>query len=114
RSSFVDRPRKSEIESNAVLAPKKSDGSAVRPDARRVFPGAAFTALLLLLSACVSRVAPAPPPPAAVPPPSVAATAAAAHDWSDDVLYFVLVDRFADGDPGNDARVDRTAKGAFH
>lgn len=95
------------------MDPYKSDGPAVRPDARRVFPGAAFTALLLLLSACVSRVAPAPPPSAAVAPPSVAATAPA-HDWSDDVLYFVLVDRFADGDPGNDARVDRTAKGAFH
>src|SRR3989442_12595785 len=34
--------------------------------------------------------------------------------WSDDILYFVLVDRFADGDPGNDANVDRKAKGAFH
>jgi len=30
------------------------------------------------------------------------------------VLYFVVLDRFADGDPGNDAGVDRTAKGAFH
>ncbi len=34
--------------------------------------------------------------------------------WSDDVLYFVLVDRFADGDLGNDADVDRSAAGAFH
>ncbi|HEY4884502.1 MAG TPA: alpha-amylase family glycosyl hydrolase [Myxococcales bacterium] len=43
---------------------------------------------------------------AAVPKP--------ARPWSDDILYFVLVDRFADGDPGNDANVDRKAKGAFH
>src|SRR6266403_830292 len=43
---------------------------------------------------------------AAVPKP--------ARPWSDDILYFVLVDRFADGDPGNDANVDRRAKGAFH
>ncbi len=43
---------------------------------------------------------------AAVPKP--------ARPWSDDILYFVLVDRFADGDPGNDADVDRKAKGAFH
>ncbi len=35
-------------------------------------------------------------------------------DWSDEILYFVLVDRFADGDPSNDAAADRTAKGAFH
>src|SRR2546422_10082658 len=34
--------------------------------------------------------------------------------WSDDILYFVLVDRFADGDTTNDANVDRKAKGAFH
>jgi glycosidase len=37
-----------------------------------------------------------------------------ARPWSDDILYFVLVDRFADGDPGNNANVDRKAKGAFH
>jgi alpha-amylase len=43
---------------------------------------------------------------AAVPKP--------ARPWSDDILYFVLVDRFADGDAGNDANVDRKAKGAFH
>jgi len=43
---------------------------------------------------------------AAVPKP--------ARPWSDDILYFVLVDRFADGDLGNDANVDRKAKGAFH
>src|SRR5207248_11576006 len=47
----------------------------------------------------------------------LAAAAAApkpARPWSDDILYFVLVDRFADGDPTNDANVDRKAKGAFH
>jgi glycosidase len=37
-----------------------------------------------------------------------------ARPWADDILYFVLVDRFADGDKGNDANVDRKAKGAFH
>jgi alpha-amylase len=34
--------------------------------------------------------------------------------WEDSVLYFVLLDRFADGDAGNNVKVDRTAKGAFH
>jgi alpha-amylase len=73
----------------------------------------AATLAALLASACASRVAPAPP--AAVAAPATApATAAISRDWSDDVLYFVLVDRFADGDPGNDAKVDRAAKGAFH
>jgi len=28
---------------------------------------------------------------------------AAAHDWRDEVIYFVLLDRFANGNPGNDA-----------
>ncbi len=36
------------------------------------------------------------------------------RDWSDAILYFVIVDRFADGDPTNDANVDRAAKGTFH
>ena len=34
--------------------------------------------------------------------------------WSDDILYFVLVDRFADGDPTNNDHVDRAGKGTFH
>jgi alpha-amylase len=34
--------------------------------------------------------------------------------WSDEVLYFVLVDRFVDGDPTNDRNVDRSAPGCFH
>ena len=35
-------------------------------------------------------------------------------DWRDEVVYQVLVDRFADGDLGNDERVDRTAGGKYH
>ena len=34
--------------------------------------------------------------------------------WSDQIVYFVLVDRFADGDRGNDANADPKAPGAFH
>ena len=37
-----------------------------------------------------------------------------ARPWADEVLYSVLVDRFADGDVTNDAQVDRTGKGTFH
>jgi alpha-amylase len=53
----------------------------------------------LILAALLAAAAAAPKP---------------ARPWSDDILYFVLVDRFADGDPGNDTNVDRKAKGAFH
>ncbi|HTJ81016.1 MAG TPA: alpha-amylase family glycosyl hydrolase [Polyangiaceae bacterium] len=35
-------------------------------------------------------------------------------DWRDEVIYQVLVDRFADGDAGNDDRVDRNAMGRYH
>ncbi len=36
------------------------------------------------------------------------------RDWSDAVIYFVLVDRFADGDAGNNLGVDRANPGGWH
>jgi len=36
------------------------------------------------------------------------------RDWSDAVLYFVMLDRFADGDAGNNLNVDRKNPGGFH
>ncbi len=36
------------------------------------------------------------------------------ESWRDAVLYFVIVDRFADGDGNNNQNVDRNAKGTFH
>jgi alpha-amylase len=38
----------------------------------------------------------------------------AAADWSDDILYFVLIDRFADGDSANNRRVERNNPGGYH
>jgi alpha-amylase len=38
----------------------------------------------------------------------------ASTDWSDDVLYFVLVDRYADGDKANNFKVERTNPGGWH
>lgn len=35
-------------------------------------------------------------------------------EWPDAVVYFVVLDRFADGDQANDVAVDREAKGTFH
>ena len=35
-------------------------------------------------------------------------------DWRDEVIYQLLVDRFANGDPGNDFNVDLTAMGKWH
>src|SRR6476620_9520287 len=47
-------------------------------------------------------------------PTAAAPVAAPQFDWSKAVLYFAIVDRFADGDPSNDSQVDVNAKGTFH
>lgn len=36
------------------------------------------------------------------------------RDWSDAILYFVLLDRFADGDGGNNANLERRNPGGWH
>lgn len=38
----------------------------------------------------------------------------AARTWADEVLYFVLVDRFADGDTGNNLNLERRNPGGWH
>ncbi len=38
----------------------------------------------------------------------------AATNWSDEVLYFVLVDRYADGDGSNNYKVERSNPGGYH
>lgn len=67
--------------------------------------GIALTALLLAPSGCVD--------------PGEVATASyvtpiQVEDWRDEVIYQLLVDRFADGDPNNNFNVDRTAMGSYH
>lgn len=65
--------------------------------------------LFLLLAACSAAPRPADAPletaRAALPPDT---------DWSDDIVYFAIVDRFADGDPANNVNVDTQEKGTFH
>jgi glycosidase len=76
---------------------------------------AIFAAVLLSACATVPPVSsPVPQPPA-----NAVATAAPAGsnplpEWPDAVLYFVVLDRFADGDASNNANVDVSAKGTFH
>ena len=73
----------------------------------------ACAALALALVGCA--VSPQPPPvpqPAAEAAPPIAVTPQS--EWRDAILYFVVLDRFADGDPSNNLEVDRQAKGAFH
>lgn len=68
-------------------------------DLRRPALVPAVFLLLSFLAAAASGLPPSAPP---------------SKDWRDAVLYFVLIDRFADGDPSNDVAVDLKAKGAFH
>lgn len=78
--------------------------------------------VVLTVAGCAAerKAAPSVAPPAVpasstapVPQPS-ASPAPPLPDWRDAVLYFAIVDRFADGDRGNNLAVQRGAKGTFH
>ncbi len=45
---------------------------------------------------------------------TIVAAAPVPTPWPDSVIYFAIVDRFADGDPSNNTGVDINAKGTFH
>ncbi len=69
--------------------------------------------LLLAVAGSIASCATAP----TVPPPAASTEAVAIspqRDWSDAIIYFVLIDRFADGDSANNARVDRDNPGGYH
>ncbi len=86
----------------------------------------AFAAVVLLAGCAQNGGLVSPPPPPAGAPPTTETQAAGPRDatppvtvephseWAEAILYFAIVDRFADGDPSNNAKVDREAKGAFH
>jgi len=91
--------------------------------------GLSAAALMVVAASCATSPKPpdVPPthPPAAPPPapapaepkppePPPAPAGIQPRDWSSDVIYFVLIDRFADGDPANDVQVDPKQKGHFH
>jgi alpha-amylase len=62
------------------------------------------------LASCAS----APSQPGAAPASPGPAKVRPQRDWSDAILYFVILDRFADGDTANNAGVDRNNPGGFH
>ena len=74
--------------------------------------------LVAVLAACVTLTACAPSaPPATTPSPVETVVSAPPRElvaWPDAVVYFVVLDRFADGNRGNNANVDVNAKGTFH
>jgi len=83
-----------------------------------LLPLLALTSTLVTGIACAAG--PAPSPPAAtvqetVPPDTSAPVRVTPHaSWDEAILYAVLLDRFADGDPANNRDVQRDRKGTFH
>lgn len=81
---------------------------------RRHGVAACLAAVCIAAGACSPLHRPSVPAPAPAAASVSPAPLAGPFDWRDAVLYFVVLDRFADGDPGNNRQVDRGAKGAFH
>lgn len=79
-------------------------------------PAARLISLLLLLIAGAGAIGSCTAPPVVPPPTGSAApiVVSAQRDWSDAIIYFVLIDRFADGDSSNNASVDRGNPGGWH
>lgn len=73
-----------------------------------ILVGVVFLSLLMGCSSTPEPVTEAPAAP--VGPVNVAPQ----QSWDDAVLYFVILDRFADGDPTNNQDVDRNGPGSFH
>jgi glycosidase len=67
---------------------------------------------LLLALLCLGGCASAPPETATSPDKAVSVVPQ--RDWSDAVLYFVILDRFADGSAANNRNVDLANPGGFH
>lgn len=94
-----------------ALQPGPDRVPTVRGVAPRVAPGwlAAVLALVLVLAGGSCASVPVAPPPESAPVSIVPQ-----RDWSDAIIYFVLIDRFADGDAANNARVERRNPGGYH
>src|SRR5215218_3330706 len=88
---------------------------------RRALPRMGTSVLLASLvglAGCTGTsapAAPATPATASVAPAQAGRVSVVPQEsWRDGILYFVIVDRFADGDAGNNRNVNRNAKGTFH
>jgi alpha-amylase len=75
---------------------------------------ACFCARSIWLAACLALALAACTAAPTVPAPATPIAVTAQRDWSDAILYFVLIDRYADGERANNARVNRANPGAWH
>ncbi len=69
----------------------------------------AFIAAAAVAAAAAAACSSAPPEPRSRPHRSNAGV-----DWRDQVIYQILVDRFANGDPNNDLRVEPDSMARYH
>ncbi|HSE43189.1 MAG TPA: alpha-amylase family glycosyl hydrolase, partial [Acidobacteriota bacterium] len=108
-----------------VIQGKKREGSYLIK--RELGYSSLFSYLLICIVACLLAIScthKEQQPPVATQPeqPAAAATPESIpqpapqgqQSWADAVLYFAIVDRFADGDSSNNRDVDITQKGTFH
>ena len=72
------------------------------------------TSFCALLATCTSLVGALASCVDVSPAPQDFKTSSHVDDWRDEIIYQVLVDRFADGDDSNDYRVDRAAPARYH
>ena len=93
---------------------------AARPITRSLLPPGSATGrghvmkITLILSLCISVVSACSNTPPVLPHHATPVTVEPQRDWSEAILYFVLIDRFADGDPSNNAHADKRNPGAYH
>ncbi len=76
------------------------------------FPGCATDHDAAHAAAAASTLRTTPQTPPSEPRPPVTVTPQ--QSWDDAILYFVILDRFVDGDPTNDTNVELGGKGTFH
>ena len=94
-----------------TTGPEKSESQWIL----RAVVSSVLCCLWLLFTGCAGQKPQVTSPPSeAAAVPSVSQPAPKFPAWPDAVLYFVIVDRFADGDATNNVTVDRNAKGTFH
>lgn len=72
---------------------------------------AVLTLIMLLVIAVLNACAVTPVAPQADATP---VTITPQRNWSDAILYFVLIDRFVDGDTSNNTHIERHNPGAYH
>lgn len=91
----------------------------VRPDMAGCAGARRTAAGLVIMVALVGMVmtvgcATVAPRTAAAPPVAAPSAVPRQASWADAILYFVILDRYADGDEANDVAVDPSRPGYFH